>query len=76
MGNLRSATVKGLMAVQKQPFIVWNVADLGITLPVGRSRALRHFIPAREVNGEIVHGDTPEAAGANLAIKLRETSRL
>jgi electron transfer flavoprotein beta subunit len=65
-----------LMAVQRQPFIVWNVADLGITLPVGRSRALRLFIPAREVNGEIVHGDTPEAAGANLAIKLRETSRL
>jgi electron transfer flavoprotein beta subunit len=75
MGNLRSATVKGLMAVQKQPFTVWNVADLAITLPAGRSQARRLFIPAREVNCEIVPGETPEAAGANLAIKLRETSR-
>jgi electron transfer flavoprotein beta subunit len=76
MGNLRSATVKGLMAAQKQPFTVWKITDLGITLPEGRSQARRLFIPAREVNCEIVPGDTPEAAGANLAVKLRETSRL
>jgi electron transfer flavoprotein beta subunit len=75
MGNLRSATVKGLMAVQKRPFIAWKVAELAITLPARRSRSHRLFIPAREVNCDIVPGETPEAAGANLAIKLREASR-
>jgi electron transfer flavoprotein beta subunit len=76
MGNLRAATVKGLMAAQKQPFTAWNVTDLGITLPAGRSQARRLFIPAREVNCEIIPGETPQAAGANLAIKLREISQL
>jgi electron transfer flavoprotein beta subunit len=75
MGELRQVTVKSLMAAQKQPFTVWKVTDLGITLPAGRSKAERLFIPEREINCEIIPGETLEAAGANLAIKLREISR-
>jgi electron transfer flavoprotein beta subunit len=71
LGELRQATVKGLMAAQKQPFTTWKVSDLGVSLPAGRrSQARRLFIPERKVNCEIIPGETPEEAGANLAIKL------
>jgi len=73
LGELRQANVKGLMAAQKQPFTTWKVADLGITIPAGRrSKAQRLFIPDRKVNCEIIPGETPEEAGANLAVKFRE----
>jgi electron transfer flavoprotein beta subunit len=73
MGELRQANVKNLMAAQKQPFTTWKVADLGITLPAGRrSNAQKLFIPERKVNCEIIAGETPEEAGANLAVKLRQ----
>ena len=77
LGELRQATVKGLMAAQKQPFTTWKVADLGITLPAGRrSQAQRLFIPDRKVDGEIIPGETPEEAGANLAEKFRQIRQL
>jgi electron transfer flavoprotein beta subunit len=76
LGELRQATVKGLMAAQKQPFTTWKVADLGISLLAGRSKAQRLFIPERKVNCEIISGETPEEAGANLALKLREIRQL
>ncbi|OGO19230.1 MAG: hypothetical protein A2Z15_03185 [Chloroflexi bacterium RBG_16_50_11] len=77
LGELRQATVKGLMAAQKQPFTTWKVSDLGMTSAAGRrSIARRLFIPERKVNCEIIPGETPEEAGANLAVKLKETGRL
>jgi electron transfer flavoprotein beta subunit len=73
MGELRQVTVKGLMAVQKQPFTIWKLAELGITLPLERRiRMQRLFIPEREENCELINSETTEKAGANLAIKLRE----
>jgi electron transfer flavoprotein beta subunit len=73
MGELRQATVKGLMAAQKQPFTTWKVEDLGITLPPEpRSIVQRLFIPEREENCEFIPGETPEEVGVNLALKLRE----
>jgi electron transfer flavoprotein beta subunit len=77
LGELRQATVKGLMAAQKQPFTTWKVADLGATLPAGRrSKAQRLFIPERKVNCEIIPGETPEETGANLALKFRQFRQL
>ena len=77
LGELRQATVKGLMAAQKQPFTTWKVADLGISSPAGRrSKAQKLFIPERKVNCEIIPGETPEEAGANLAVKFRQIRQL
>ena len=77
LGELRQANVKGLMAAQKQPFTTWKVADLGISLTAGRrSQAQKLFIPERKVNCEIMPGETPEEAGANLAKKLKEIGRI
>ncbi|OGO01919.1 MAG: hypothetical protein A2Y90_06050 [Chloroflexi bacterium RBG_13_52_12] len=77
LGELRQATVKGLMAAQKQPFTTWKVSDLGINSPVGRrSKAQKLFIPERKVNCQIIPGETPEEAGANLAIILRQNKQI
>jgi electron transfer flavoprotein beta subunit len=74
LGELRSASVKGLMAAQKQPFTAWRSGDLGIEIPSPkRSRTVRLFIPAREVTCDLIDGATPEEAGAALALKLGET---
>jgi len=77
LGELRQANIKNLIAAQKQPFTIWKVADLGITLPAEqRSKAQRLFIPDRKVNCEIIPGETPEEAGVNLAVKIREIRQL
>jgi len=73
VGDLRQATVKGLMAAQKHPLTTWKIADLNITVPmIPRKRIQKLFIPDRKVNCEIISGDTFEESGTNLAKKLRE----
>jgi electron transfer flavoprotein beta subunit len=77
LGELRQATVKGLMAAQKQPFTTWKVSDLGINLTAGRRiKALRLFIPERKVECEMIAGETPEEAGANLALKIQKIKQM
>jgi electron transfer flavoprotein beta subunit len=74
LGEMRQANVKGLMAAQKQPVTAWHAADLAaaaVTSP--RSRTMRLFIPEKQVNCEMVDGNTPEEAGVALALKLMET---
>lgn len=76
LGELRQATVKGLMAAQKQPFTTWKINDLNIDMTVGRrSKALRLFIPERKVECEMIAGETPEETGANLALRLQKIWR-
>lgn len=73
LGEMRAASVKGLMAAQKQPVTAWRAGDLGVELsPLRRSRMLRLFMPERVVNCEFIDGGTPEEAGAALALKARE----
>ena len=68
IGEMRSATVKGLIAAQKQPFTTWNAADLGIeTGDDKRSKRLKMFIPEKSVDCQMVTGETPEKSGVNLA---------
>lgn len=77
MGELRQATVKGLMVAQKQSFTAWKVADLGITLPMERrSQVQRLFIPERKIDCEFIPGETPGEVGTNLAVKLWEMGQL
>jgi electron transfer flavoprotein beta subunit len=74
LGELRQATVKGLMAAQKRPFTTWKTSDINAELPpVQMSKTLRLFIPERKVECEIVGGETPEEAGSNLALKMIQT---
>jgi electron transfer flavoprotein beta subunit len=74
LGELRSIAMKELIAAQKMPMKTITAQELGIE-PQSSKRAtlLKLFIPKREVHCDIIGGGTPEEAGANLAIRLRES---
>jgi len=73
LGELRSTSVKGLMAAQKQPFTTWKAVDLDIDeSSINGSRPLKLYRPERDIVCEIVPGDSPEEAGENLAEKLSQ----
>jgi electron transfer flavoprotein beta subunit len=73
IGDLRSPNVKAVMEAQKKPFTVWKAQDIGIDpSQFRRTNMLKLFIPVHENVCEIVEGESPEQAGANLAVKLRE----
>lgn len=74
-GELRPASVKGLMAAQKQPFTAWKISDLAMAMPARKQRPIKLFIPERKVQCELVTGETPEEAGANLAEKLKQSGK-
>jgi len=77
IGELRSPTMKAVMEAQKKSFIVWNAQDLGVAPSrLRRTNLLKLFIPVHEVKVEIVEGESPEEAGENLALKLREAKVL
>ena len=73
LGELRSVPLQQLMAAQKKPITVWRCKDLGFTsLPTGRTKMLKLYIPRKEARCEVIGGETEEEKGANLALKLRE----
>jgi electron transfer flavoprotein beta subunit len=77
IGEARYPTVKGIMGAKRIQPIVWKPADIGVdpskTGAAGRrTKLVKLFQPVREGKCEIVGGATPEAAGSNLATKLRE----
>jgi electron transfer flavoprotein beta subunit len=77
LGELRSATVKGLMAAQKQPFTTWKAQDLSLEIAsIRQVKPVKLFMPQKEVECEIVTGETPEEAGANLALKLKQNNKV
>jgi len=72
LGELRSPSLQELMAARKKPLIVWKAQDLGVELTaMRRSKVLELFMPEKEAKCQMVDGETPEQAGANLALKLR-----
>jgi electron transfer flavoprotein beta subunit len=81
LGDLRYAALKGIMAAAKKQPIVWKPGDIGLE-PSQVGVAGRHiklaklFQPVRETKCEIIEGDTPAEAGANLAVRLREAKKL
>ena len=81
IGALRYATLKGIMAAAKKQPVIWKSADIGLE-PSQIGAAGRHsklnklFQPIKEAKCEIIEGETPAEAGANLAVKLREAKLL
>lgn len=76
LGEPRYPTIKGIMAAKKKEPIIWMPADIGVDpAQLGaagrRVKMSRLFQPVRESQVEIVAGETPEEAAANLALKLR-----
>ncbi|HEY98212.1 MAG TPA: electron transfer flavoprotein subunit beta/FixA family protein [Dehalococcoidia bacterium] len=68
IGEMRSATVKGLMAAQKQPFTVWQTNDLNADVASkARKKRQKLFIPETHVECQMVTGETPEESGEKLA---------
>jgi len=81
IGEPRYPTIKGIMAAKKKDPVIWKPADIGVNpSQIGfsgrRIKMHRLFQPVREVNCEIIEGETPEEAGVNLALKLREAGIL
>jgi len=81
IGEPRYPTIKGIMVAKKKEPIIWTPADIGVEpSQVGaagqRAQMLRLFQPIHEGKCEIVEGETPEEAAANLALKLREAKIL
>jgi len=81
IGEPRYPTIKGIMAAKKIEPVIWKPADIGVEpSQIGasgrRTKMLKLFQPVREGKCEIVEGETPEEAGANLALKLREAKVL
>lgn len=81
LGNLRYAVLKGIMAAAKKQPTVWKPADIGLDPSqvgaAGRNTKLvRLFQPVKEARCEIVEGESPAEAGANLAVRLREAKVL
>ncbi len=81
IGEPRYPTIKGIMAAKKKEPIVWKPADIGVDpsqigMAGRRTQLLKLFQPVREGKCEVIQGDTPEQAAANLALKLRQAKVL
>ncbi|MFC1908775.1 electron transfer flavoprotein subunit beta/FixA family protein [Chloroflexota bacterium] len=81
IGEPRYPTIRGIMSAKKIEPISWTPADIEaepsrIGATGNRIDMLKLFQPVHEGTCEIVEGETPEEAAANLAQKLRETKLL
>ncbi|HUT97267.1 MAG TPA: electron transfer flavoprotein subunit beta/FixA family protein [Dehalococcoidales bacterium] len=81
IGEPRYPTIKGIMGAKKKEPVVWKPADIGVEASQigaqGRhTKLVKLFQPVREGKCEMVEGESPEEAGANLAAKLREVKVL
>jgi len=78
LGEARYPTIKGIMSAKKEEPIVWKPADIGLEPDqvgeAGRqAKLLKLFQPVHEGKCEFVEGESPEEAGVNLALKIRES---
>jgi len=81
LGEPRYPTIKGIMAAKRKQPVVWKPADIGVDpSQVGaagqHTKLVKLFQPVRESKCEIIEGESPEEAGVNLALKLREAKIL
>ncbi|MFC1906561.1 electron transfer flavoprotein subunit beta/FixA family protein [Chloroflexota bacterium] len=77
IGEPRYPTIKGIMGAKKKDPTVWTPADVGLDpAQIGaagrKTKMLKLFQPVHEGQVEIIEGESPEEAAANLASKLRE----
>jgi electron transfer flavoprotein beta subunit len=77
MGNLRTASIQGIMGAQKKPVTTWTAKDLGFEQPQARQAKLfKLFQPVRDTKCEMIGGETPEEAAEKLALRLREVKAI
>ena len=81
LGEPRYPTIKGIMTAKKKEPVIWKPADIGVeSSQVGaasrRSKLLNLSQPVREGKCEIIGGESPAEAAANLALKLKEAKIL
>ncbi len=81
IGEPRYPTIKGIMTAKKIEPVIWKPSDIGVEpFHVGdagqRTRIARLYQPILEGECEFAEGESPEEAGANLALKLREAKVL
>ena len=70
IGEPRYPSFRRVREASKMEIPVWNAQH--ITPAKSRNEMLSLFVPPREVKCEFITGETPEEAGTNLALKLRE----
>jgi hypothetical protein len=66
------------MAAQKMPITIRNGQDLGVDVSQLKKLNLVRLSapPGRKTECQLVEGETPEEAGTNLALKVREAQLL
>jgi len=77
LGELRYPALQQIIAAKKKPISTLNAQELGIDpSQMRQTTMLKLFAPQRETQCEMLAGNTPDEAGANLALKLREAKVL
>jgi len=81
LGEPRYPKLKGIMAAAKKEVPTWTAQDIGadasqLGAAGTRIKLLKVFQPVKEGKCEIIEGESPEEAAANLALKLREAKLL
>jgi len=81
MGEPRYSTISGVMAAAKKDPIIWGAGDIGVSDSevgaVGRkTRVKKIFKPIKEMECEIIEGETEQEAAEALAYRLQEENLL
>lgn len=70
IGEPRYPSLRRVREASRKEIPTWNTQDVAFT--ESRNKMLSLFVPTREAKCEFIAGETPEEAGTNLALKLRE----
>jgi len=77
IGNIREASFQATMEADTKEIAIWNAQELGVDLSLlKQSNMLKLSIPAHEVTCQLIKGESPEEAGKNLALKLRDDQKI
>jgi electron transfer flavoprotein beta subunit len=81
LGEPRYATIKGIMAAQREEPVVWKPEDIAVDASqIGaagrRTKIVKLFQPEHLSKCEIISGANEEETGVNLALKMAETKLL
>jgi electron transfer flavoprotein beta subunit len=71
----RYASLKGIMAAKKKPFVVWSAQDLGVSQGDSLLEVKELYVPEKKSKVEILSG-TPEESVTLLVEKLRKEAKV
>ncbi|RJX23562.1 MAG: electron transfer flavoprotein beta subunit/FixA family protein [Dethiobacter sp.] len=77
LGKPRYPDMKGIMMAARKKISIWTSQDIDaepskLGPSAAKVKMLKLYIPVNEARCEFVEGETPEEAGANLALRLRK----